>query len=311
MPERNFMDLLSARWAKRRFVCVGLDSDWDRLPGTRDDTWSPRYRGIEDGLFDFNRAIIDATADLACAYKPNLAFYQKWGSLGIGALEKTIKYILSLQPAVPVILDAKYGDIGNTNAGYVDFAFDRPTRRVRKEVDGKLKEVLFRGADAVTIHNYMGSEAMKPFLDCKDKGIIVLCRTSNPGAGQFQDLEVVADNEFEYMPEPLYRRVARHVAGSSWNYNGNCAVVVGATYPAELAEVRKIVGDMPILIPGIGAQGGDLEATVKAGANSYGQGMIINSSRGIVFASKGRDFAEAAREATQELHDSITAVLAA
>ncbi len=187
--------------------------------------------------------------------------------------------IHTVAPDVPVILDAKDMDIGNTNTGYVRMAFE------------------YCQADAITINPYLGMEAAQPFLDQKDKGIIVLCRTSNKGSGEFQDLLIKSDM-------PLYQYVASRVA-KYWNKNGNCALVVGATYPNELAQVRRIVGDMPILIPGIGVQGGDVEATVKAGRDSRGQGMIINASRSIIFASNGPDFAEAARRETLKLHNLI------
>jgi orotidine-5'-phosphate decarboxylase len=154
----------------------------------------------------------------------------------------------------------------------------------------------YLGVDAITVHPYLGAEALRPFLDRADKGIIVLCRTSNPGAREFQDLEVGG--------KPLYKVVARQVA-ERWNEHGNCAVVVGATYPDELAEIRSIIGDMPILIPGIGAQGGDVEKTVKAGKSADGTGMIINSSRGVIFASSGEDFAEAARTEVERLNGLI------
>lgn len=233
---------------------------------------------------------MEATKDLVCAYKPNLAFYR--GASGKEVLSETIEYISTVTQNVPVILDAKYADIGNTNDGYVEEAFG------------------YFGADAVTVHPYLGAEAMKPFLERTDKGVIVLCRTSNPGAGEFQDMQVYQDSDAfaGTGSKPLYERVARNVS-YSWNYNDNCAVVVGATYPDELARVRRLVGDMPILIPGIGAQGGDLEATVRTGRNSRGQGMIINSSRGIIFASSGEDFAAAARAETIKLHNAITACL--
>lgn len=302
MEQRNFMDLLQARWDEGKSVCVGLDSDVAKLPETVRDS------SDETAQRRFNEAIVEATCDLVCAYKPNLAFYNnpnaKYG------LRDTVGFIHRHCPGVPVILDAKLGDIGNTNLGYIDDVFG------------------FYEADAVTVHPYLGMDAMKPFLDQKDKGVIVLVRTSNRGAGEFQDLvcEVYDGDHVAYVhPEdfasfpsvldvgiirklPLYQVVAQRVA-SHWHYNSNCAVVVGATYPDELTQVRKIVGDMPILIPGIGAQGGELESTVRAGVNSRGQGMIINSSRGIIFASDGEDFAEAARAETQKLHDEITAVL--
>ena len=278
MNERNFNNMLEAQWAKSNFVCVGLDSELEKIPE------SVRQRGngpgisIANTIVAFNRAIVEATKDLVCAYKPNSAFYEAHGDEGFAALKRTIMDIHAIAPDVPVILDAKRADIGNTNRGYADAAFD------------------FLQADAVTVHPYLGQEALQPFLDQSDKGIIVLCRTSNPGAGEFQDLSVNG--------EPLYRFVARRVA-SEWNKNGNCALVVGATALHELAHVRKIVGDMPILIPGIGAQGGDVEQTVKAGKDSRGKGMIINSSRGIIFASKGADFAQAARRETIKLRDTI------
>jgi orotidine-5'-phosphate decarboxylase len=272
------MQMLEAQWSRGNFVCVGLDSEFSKIPE------SARVGGNECAVHEgntivaFNRAIVDATKDIVCAYKPNSAFYEAYGAEGISALHRTIADIHTIAPNVPVILDAKRADIGNTNAGYVDAAFG------------------FLRADAITVHPYLGAEALQPFLAQADKGVIVLCRTSNPGAGEFQDLSVNG--------EPLYRFVARCVA-NEWNKGGNCALVVGATYPDELREVRGLVGDMPILIPGIGAQGGDVERTVTAGRDSRGQGMIINSSRGIIFASKGPDFAEAARRETEKLRDLI------
>lgn len=292
----TFMDMIRAKWDEGKFVCVGLDSSESKLPASQFLLlWQDGYNG-DRPQFAFNRAIVDATKDLVLAYKPNLAFYR--GSYGKGVLRDTIAYILEKAPDVPVILDAKQADIGNTNDGYVEEDFG------------------WYGAHAVTVHPYLGMEAMKPYLDRADKGIIVLCRTSNPGSGEFQDLPVKrtghpdAPNDHIEYAQPLYQIVASNVA-TSWNYNGNCQLVVGATYPEELAQVRKIVGDLPILIPGIGAQGGDLEATVKAGRDSQGQGMIINSSRGIIFASNGADFAEAARTETLKLHEAITSCLAA
>ncbi|MEI6627321.1 MAG: orotidine-5'-phosphate decarboxylase [bacterium] len=275
MANRNFRDLLESQWSKGNFVCVGLDTEFDSIPER------VRYASPQNAMCTFNREIVDATKDLVCAYKPNTAFYEAHGSEGISILRETIEYIHQVAPDVPVILDAKRADIGNTNKGYARFAFD------------------LLGADAITVHPYLGAEAMKPFLDRKEKGVIVLCRTSNPGAGEFQDLRIDG--------EPLCRvyRVVAHNVATKWNANGNCAVVVGATYPEELGEVRAIVGDMPILIPGIGAQGGDVEKTVRAGQDSRGQGMIINSSRGIIFASKLGDFDEAARRETIKLRDSI------
>jgi orotidine-5'-phosphate decarboxylase len=247
----------------------------------------------------FNRRIVDRTKDIAGAYKINSAFYEALGFDGLRVLEQTIIYINMVAADIPIILDYKRGDIDNTNIGYVRAAML---------------------ADAVTVHPYLGWKAMTPFLDQSDKGIIVLVKTSNKGSDEFQDVRVQVgwyDDSGEARMGKLYELVAAQVASKhQWNYNGNCCVVAGATYPEELAEIRKIVGDMPILIPGIGKQGGDLEKTVKAGANAQGQGMIINNSRGVIFASAAEDgvsrdpnFAEAARTAAQQMHDDINAVL--
>jgi orotidine-5'-phosphate decarboxylase len=278
MNNRSFRKMLENQWSRGNSVCVGLDSEFGKIPEFAHRSGDKCDVSIADTIVAFNRAIVEATKDLVCAYKPNVAFYEAHGVEGISALQRTIADIHTIAPDVPVILDAKRADIGNTNAGYVDAAFD------------------FLKADAITVHPYLGAEALQPFLARADKGVIVLCRTSNPGAGEFQDLSVNG--------EPLYRFVARRVA-SEWNKNDNCSLVVGATYPYELREVRGIVGDMPILIPGIGAQGGDVAKTVSAGQDSHGYGMIINSSRGIIFASKGVDFAEAARCETEKLRDLI------
>ncbi|MEK7587401.1 MAG: orotidine-5'-phosphate decarboxylase, partial [Patescibacteria group bacterium] len=227
-------------------------------------------------------AIIDATHDLVCAYKPNTAFYEARGVEGITELKMTCDYIREKYPDIALILDAKRADIGSTNEGYVKYAFD------------------WLGADAITLHPYLGKEALKPFLDRKDKGCIILCRTSNPGAGEYQDLKLDSGNQ----AIELYQRVAKNVA-NDWNYNGNCGLVVGATYPEELTIVRRIVGEMPILIPGIGAQGGDIEKTVKAGVDSGGKNAIINSSRAVIFAGNGSNFAQKARETALKLIKEI------
>jgi len=272
----TFISLLEQQWQQGNFVCVGLDSDYNRIPSMLKENAS-----VEDAMFAFNRAIVDATHDLVCAYKPNAAFYEAQGDAGWRALQRTVRYIKETYSRIPVILDAKRADIGSTNVGYVEAAFD------------------LLGVDAITVHPYLGQEALAPFLARKEKGIIVLAKTSNPGAGEFQDLLVGEARE------PLYQVVARHIA-TRWNGNGNCALVVGAPYPAELKQVRAIVGDMPILIPGIGAQGGDIEATVTAGKDSRGWGMIINASRTIIFASSDNDFAQATRSATEQLRAEIT-----
>ena len=300
MNDRNFRQMLETQWSRGNFVCVGLDSGFGKIPESARRSGNECDVSIANTVVAFNHAIVEATKDLVCAYKPNAAFYEAYGDEGIGALQRTIADIHAVAPDVPVILDAKRADIGNTNAGYVDAAFG------------------FLCADAITVHPYLGAEALQPFLARAEKGIIVLCRTSNPGAGEFQNLPVAIDNEegrflaealgiepkmYGYVAK-LYQHVAYRVA-KHWNKNGNCALVMGATYPDELREVRGLVGDMPILIPGIGAQGGDVEKTVSAGKDSRGQGMIVNSSRGIIFASKGADFAEAARRETEKLRDMI------
>lgn len=251
-------------------VCVGLDSDFNKLPEHLKTSANPQ--------FEFNKAIIDATHDLVCAYKPNSAFYEALGVKGIEQLQMTCNYLKDTYPEIPIILDAKRADIGSTNQGYVAYAYEH------------------LGADAITLHPYLGSEAIKPFLEREDKAAVILCRTSNPGAGEFQDL--VFDGQ------KLFQIVAKKVV-NEWNKNNNCFLVVGATYPGELSEVRKIAGDMTFLVPGIGAQGGDVEKTVKAGLNSKKAGMLINSSRGIIFASTGADFAEKAREETEKLRVEI------
>ena len=263
----DFIAKLQNKWNQGKFVCIGLDPTLDKLP-----------KHLDGDFFEFNRAIINNTHDLVLAYKPNSAFYESLGYAGIHFLEQTIDYIHEKHPDIPVILDAKRADIGSTNVGYVKNAFD------------------YLRADAITVHPYLGKEAMKPFLDQKEKGIIVICKTSNPGSGEFQDL--ILDGQ------PFYLRVAKQVA-NSWNENGNCCVVVGATYPHELEKVRKVVGEMPILIPGLGAQGGDLEKTVKAGLTKDKKGIIISSSRGIIFAGDGKDFAKAARREAEKLNNEI------
>lgn len=275
---RDFRQMLEMQWSRGNFVCVGLDSEFNKIPKSAHISDNECGVDVADTIVTFNREIVKATLDLVCAYKLNSAFYEAYGAEGITALHRTIMDIHVIAPNVPVILDAKRGDIGNTNNGYVKASFD------------------FLCADAITVSPYLGAEALQPFLARAEKGIIVLCRTSNTGAHEFQNLIVNG--------EPLYRFVARRVT-SKWNKNNNCVLVVGATHPDELREVREIVGDMPILIPGIGAQGGDVEKTVMAGKDSRGKGMIINSSRGIIFASGGIDFAQVARRETEKLRDLI------
>jgi orotidine-5'-phosphate decarboxylase len=268
-------ELLAARFAAGRHLVVGLDPDPARIPAS-----VAPGAAVAERVVEFNRAIVEATAEPACAYKPNAAFYEALGEDGFRALGETIAAIRTAAPGAAVILDAKRGDIGSTNAGYVAAAFDR------------------LGADAVTVHPYLGGEALAPFLERAEKLVFVLARTSNPGAGELQDLE---DRD----GVPLYRHVARAVAGG-WNAAGNCGLVVGATYPEELRAIREDVpATMPILVPGAGAQGGDVAAVVAANHAAGSEAFLIAASRSIIYASSGDDFAEAAHAAAQALDTEI------
>lgn len=276
MSSRNFRELLEDRWKRGNFLCIGLDSELSKIPKSAIKS-TPR-----ETIVSFNKSIIDATCALVGSYKPNTAFYESEGEEGFMALRETIKYINEVAPDVAVILDAKRGDIGNTNRNYAVSAFD------------------YLGADAITVNPYLGGEPLQPFFERRGKGIIVLCHTSNPGAPEIQKLQVEG--------KPLYKVVAQ-LATSKWNSNGNCCVMVGATYPNELTEVRSIVGEMPILVAGIGTQDGHLEKTIKAGIDSRGKGLIVNASRSIIFASEAPDFAEVARKKATELDDAIRKAL--
>ena len=295
------MERLRRRWqAAGTLLCIGLDSEHDKLPpsvrtghtGVLSLDTHSRESQIEGALVTFNKAIVDATADLVCAFKPNSAFYEAQGLPGIRALIRTIAYIRASHPDVPVILDAKRGDIGSTSAAYARAAFE-----------------VF-GADAITLQPYLGVEALQPFLDYTERAMFILCRTSNAGAGEFQDLRLHAPRQPEAdastptAEEPLYIAMARRVAGP-WNTYGNCGLVVGATYPDELRAVRAVAGDLPILVPGVGAQGGDLEAVLRAGLNSKRQGLVISVSRSVLYASSGLDFAITARHEAMRLRDEI------
>jgi orotidine-5'-phosphate decarboxylase len=269
----SFMAQLAAAWARNdSLVCVGLDPEIERFPARVAEHASP--------IFQFNRAIIDATADLVCAYKPQFAHYAAYEAED--QLERTIEYIHRAYPGVPVILDSKRGDIGNTAERYAIEAFER------------------YGADAVTVNPYLGGDSLEPFLRREDRGVVVLCRTSNAGARDLQDLPVGDGGR------RLYHAVAQLTA-SRWNTRGNCLLVVGATYPRELAEIRQIVGEMPLLVPGVGAQGGDVAQVVRNGQTPAGTGLIVSSSRGILYASNGDDFAAAARAAALALREQINA----
>jgi len=264
-----FTQQLARAWERNdSLVCVGLDPEIERFPAHIREQPSP--------IFQFNRSIIDATADLVCAYKPQFAHYAAYEAED--QLERTIEYIHRVHPGIPVILDAKRGDIGNTAERYAIEAFER------------------YGADAVTVNPYLGGDSLEPFLRHAERGVIILCRTSNPGAIDLQDLKVGG--------RPLYQVVAE-LAARRWNSRGNCLLVVGATYPRELAEIRALVGDMPFLVPGVGAQGGDVEQVVGNGRTRSGTGLLISSSRAILYASAGEDFAQAARAATASLREKI------
>jgi len=266
----SFYARLEQAWKTHdSLLCVGLDPEPGRLPAP--------LAGHADGVFEFCRAIVDATADLVCCFKPQIAHFA--AQRAEPALERLIAHIHARHSDVPVILDAKRGDIGSTAQHYATEAFER------------------YGADAVTLNPYLGHDSLKPYLDRADKGAVILCHTSNPGAGDLQELDVGGT--------PLYLTVAARVA-QTWNANRNCALVVGATYPAQLAAVRKTVGDdVPLLVPGVGAQGGDVEAVVRNGANARGTGLIVSTSRAVLYASAGADFADAARRAANTLRDEI------
>ncbi|HEY2590227.1 MAG TPA: orotidine-5'-phosphate decarboxylase [Steroidobacteraceae bacterium] len=279
-----FPDRLGAAWARNdSLVCIGLDPEIERFPRSIASSAAP--------ILEFNKAIIEATADLVCAYKPQFAHYAAYGAEG--ELERTIDYIHQHHPGIPVVLDAKRGDVGNTAKRYASEAFER------------------YGADAVTVNPYLGFDSLEPFLAFEDRGTFVLCRTSNPGARDLQDLSIggpaapgATTPGASKAARPLYQVVAEFAA-TSWNARGNCGLVVGATYPAELGEVRAIVGDMPLLVPGVGAQGGDIEQAIRHGRTRSGRGLLVSSSRAILYASSGEDFAAAARGAAQSLRETI------
>jgi len=257
---------LRAAWAhSNSMLCVGLDPDPDRFPAV-----------VHGSVFDFSRAIVDATAHAVCAFKPQIAYFAAVGAEA--ELERLCAYIRDTYPQVLLVLDAKRGDIGSTAEQYAREAFDR-----------------YR-AHVVTVNPYLGTDSVEPFLRHPAGGVFVLCRTSNPGSGDFQGLLVDG--------EPLYLHVARRVA-TEWNEIGECGLVVGATYPDELRQVRAIVGDLPLLVPGIGAQGGDVESIVAAGATADGFGMVVNSSRAILYASNGSNFAEAAQAEAERTRNAL------
>ena len=263
----NFIQKLSNATDKHKsLLCIGLDPDPELMP--------PNI-----GIFEFNRAIIDATSDLVCAYKLNLAFYEALDD-GLDTLKRTIKHI---PDNIPVTGDAKRGDIGNTAKAYAKAIFDN------------------LNCDATTVNPYLGFDSVEPFIEYKDKGVFILCRTSNPGAMDFQSLRCEAGADYR----PLFEVVA--LKAKAWNKYGNIGLVVGATYPEELKLIRNAHPDMPLLIPGIGAQGGDLASAVRYGVDAHGEKAIINSSRQIIYASGEKDFAQAARRVASELRHQINA----
>ncbi len=270
----SFMSELKQRWQNAdTLVCVGLDPEPAKFPAS--------FANDPDAVFHFCRDIVDATAEYVCAFKPQIAHFAALGAED--ALQRLIAHIHTAHPGIPVILDSKRGDIGSTAQHYASEAFDR------------------YAADAVTVNPYLGRDSVQPFLDRADKGVVILCRTSNPGAGDFQDM-VVHDKNGD--GQPLYQRVAESIA-NEWNEHGNCALVVGATWPKQLREVREIVGDLTFLVPGVGAQGGDVEAVVSNAKTADGTGLVISSSRAILYASSGSDYIEAASNAARALRDEI------
>ncbi|WP_211443519.1 orotidine-5'-phosphate decarboxylase [Collimonas humicola] len=269
----TFIEKLSAAWrTNNSLLCVGLDPDIAKFPA--------HLQQQPDAIYTFCKEIIDATAATACAFKPQIAYFSAMRAED--QLEAICAYLRENHPNIPIVMDAKRGDIGATAEQYAREAFER------------------YGADAVTVSPYMGFDSVAPYLEWKDRGAIVLCRTSNAGGSDLQFLTVDG--------VPLYQHVARLVA-EKWNTNGQCGLVVGATFPQELAQVRSIIGDMPLLVPGVGAQGGDIQATVHAGKTANGMGMMINSSRAILYAkpdlAAGEDFAQAAKRVAQETRDAI------
>jgi orotidine-5'-phosphate decarboxylase len=281
MSERSatgttFADRVKAAAARNEsLLCVGLDPDVSRMPsGLRD-------LPAKDAIVAFNRAIIEATRDLVCAYKPNLGFFIAHGIAGLEALVETRA---SIPDDIPVLLDCKVGDIGSTAASYARGFFD---------------EWRF---DAVTVNPFLGEDSLAPFLAYPDRGVLVLCKTSNPGSGEWQDL-VVGDER-----EPLYLKLAERIARWDEDYPASVGLVVGATYPEQVASIRQRCPELTILLPGIGAQAGDLEAAVSSGLDAGGGGLIVTSSRGIIYAGSGPDFAERGREAAEKLRASVNAV---
>ena len=304
MKSSAFYDKLQAAWEKHGLLCLGLDPDIEKIPKAIGR--NPEVSAIGA----FGHAIIEAVGGSVGIFKPNSAFYEAYGHDGVQYLRLAMRLIRQRNREAVIISDAKRADIGNTNKGYVIAAFD------------------FLEADAITVNPYLGAEdGIQPFLDCPWNGVIILCKTSNKGSAEFQDqlvlvprdalerldggraLSLKCSEEWERIGDrlalPLHQLVALQ-ASCRWNKNSNCGLVVGATFPEQLARVRMLVGnDMPILVPGVGAQGGDLEASLQAGFDDKSAGLIINNSRGILYASSGEDYAEAAKKKAEEMQAKI------
>jgi orotidine-5'-phosphate decarboxylase len=279
----NFLHALDAAWKRSdSALCVGLDPDLKRIPAQL-----MAHESIPQAIYKFCKTIVDATAPYVCSFKPQIAYFAS--QRAERELEALIAHIHTHHPGIPVILDAKRGDIGSTAEHYAQEAFERYK------------------ADAVTVSPYMGFDSIEPYLAYKDKGVIMLCRTSNPGGSDLQALTLSSGNADSQAPSmKVYEHVA-HLANNAWNRSGQLGLVVGATFPSELARVRELAPELPLLIPGVGAQGGDVEQTVKAGRRKDGYGMMINSSRAILYADSGANFGQAAAQAAQTTRDQIRA----
>lgn len=271
--EVNFVEkLLDASRSNQSLLCIGLDPDPESMP--------------EIDVFEFNREIIDATSDLVCAYKPNLAFYEALGSKGLREMERTLAHI---PHGIPVIGDAKRADIASSSRAYARALFET------------------FGFDAATVNPYLGYDSIAPFIDYADRGVFILCKTSNPGAADFQE-SLYLEPGAEGRTRPLFEQVAMKAA--EWNTQGNIGLVVGATYPEQLKRIRELCPEFPLLIPGIGIQGGDLATAIRYGVDSNREKAIINCSRQILYASRQQDFAMAARQEALRLREAMNRHLA-
>lgn len=270
----------NAMMAAESLICVGLDPDPVKLPGSLNN------KRVDRAIIEFNKEIIDATADLVCAYKPNLAFYIRHGGAGLEALFKLREEIPA---SIPVILDVKVGDVGSSAEFYAAAYLDD------------------WGFDAITANPYLGEDSLQPFMDRNDKGVIVLCKTSNPSSVELQDLPVMGGPA----SASVFERVARSIAAWDAVYPASIGLVAGATFPAQVERIRLLCPEQLILLPGAGAQAGDLMKSVRAGVDKRGRGLVVSSSRAILYASSEKDFASAAREATDRLRKQVNLIVAA